>query len=181
MALRNPRLSEGDDLLPFMVSIWIHRAAHYPSMRTFMTHEEAEKYARDMSNYYGVAAFLTQQSEDDPQEYDLVETYTPQEKSKRNPGRVRNPNRYRLQFWTGPAFVDQIAQAAVAAGYDVEQGTENIYLEAEGSDSQAAAHNFLVDLQRVHGTDYGLKLRSASHAMNPSKRSSVLARMRNPY
>lgn len=88
----NPRLSERDDLLPFLVEVTIHRAAHGPSLRTFATHAEAEAWARHASNYYGTAAFLHVQSPDDPQEYDIAETYTPDPKVKSwrtNPARAR--------------------------------------------------------------------------------------------
>lgn len=85
-------------------------------------------------------------------------------------GRRGNPNRHRVRFWIGPSYVKKIAAKARAAGYDPEVGTEHIYVESEGSDKGAAAHNFLVDMQRTHGTDFGLRARNgkASKASNPS-------------
>lgn len=63
-----------------------------------------------------------------------------------------------LRAWTGPCLVGQIAEKARDAGLAVTcEGTEHVYVRADGSDEGAAAWNVLVDLVRKHGTDFGLR------------------------
>lgn len=64
---------------------------------------------------------------------------------------------YRLKFWTGPTLVEQIATRFREAGVTVTcEGTEHVYVNGDGSDGFAAEWNVLVDLQRKHGTSFGL-------------------------
>ncbi len=78
------------------------------------------------------------------------------------------PNSYLLFVYTGPGLVRPVADVCRAAGlYVTIEGTDGIYLVAEGSDASAAAHNVLVDLQRAHGKDFGLRPRSI-RAARPS-------------
>jgi hypothetical protein len=63
-----------------------------------------------------------------------------------------------LRVWTGPCLVRQLADKARDAGVTVTcEGTEHVYVRADGSDGDAAAWNVLVDLVRKHGTDFGLR------------------------
>jgi hypothetical protein len=94
--------------------------------------------------------------------------------------RSKNPNRYRIRFWTGPTLVDKLKVAAEEAGYTVEGGTEDIYVVSEGSSADAAAHNFLVDLRKTHGTDFGLRMRSSKLVENPRKKPHPGSRKANP-
>lgn len=66
--------------------------------------------------------------------------------------------RFLLRAWTGPCLVGQIADKLVEAGVEVTyRGTEQVLVEADGTDGGAAAWNVLVDLVRRHGTDFGLR------------------------
>lgn len=66
--------------------------------------------------------------------------------------------RFLLRAWTGPCLVGQIADKARDAGVTVTcEGTEHVYVEADGTEGDAAAWNVLVDLVRKHGTDFGLR------------------------
>ncbi len=61
-------------------------------------------------------------------------------------------NRYRLRLWTGPSMVTWIAKRlAVIEGTDVVEGTEHVYVTAEGSDPSAALHNLFTDWLRTYG------------------------------
>lgn len=94
----------------------------------------------------------------------------------------RNPNVHRLRLWTGPIGVKEIATSARRAGYHVTEGTEHIYVESEGSDRAAAHHNFLVDLKKSAGTDYGLRVRNAKKKASkkkPAKRAKVAKKRAN--
>jgi len=65
-----------------------------------------------------------------------------------------------LRIWTGPLSVREIAKKLRDAGVHVScEGTEFIYVTAEGADVAGAAHNVLVDLLRAHGSDLGLRPR----------------------
>jgi len=65
-----------------------------------------------------------------------------------------------LQAWTGPCFVNEIADRLASAGVHVAcVGTERVYITAEGQTAEGAAHDVLVDLIRMHGTDFGLHFR----------------------
>lgn len=67
---------------------------------------------------------------------------------------------YSLRVWTGPTLVQQLADKLREAGIHVAcQGTENLYLTAEGEGVGGAAHNVLAALMLKHGTDFGLRPR----------------------
>ena len=72
---------------------------------------------------------------------------------------VKTASRYRLRYWTGPVAVKQIAAAVEKAGYKVTEGTEDIYVDSEGSDAIDASENFLDDLRKHTGKTFGLKMR----------------------
>ncbi len=66
----------------------------------------------------------------------------------------------RLRIWTGPSLVSELAGKLRDAGVTVTvEGTEHVYVEAEGSDDSAASWNILVALFNTHGRDYGLRPR----------------------
>lgn len=64
----------------------------------------------------------------------------------------------RLKFWTGPAAVKELAEKFRQAKFTVViEGTEHVYIDAPGSTPEGARWDTLVDLERTHGTDFGLK------------------------
>jgi hypothetical protein len=65
---------------------------------------------------------------------------------------------YRIQVWTGPALVKQLAEKMRQAELDVVcEGTEHVYLDQAGSDAAGAVWNVLAALCRMHATDFGLR------------------------
>lgn len=64
---------------------------------------------------------------------------------------------YKLSFFTGPTLVHEIAKKMREAGIRVTcEGTETVWVEAEGHDSLYARLGVASDLRRKHGTDFGL-------------------------
>lgn len=69
--------------------------------------------------------------------------------------------KFKLRAWTGPSSVTEIAAELRRAGVTVEcEGTEHVYVVAEGSHAEGAAWDVFVDLNRVCGRDFGLRFRS---------------------
>lgn len=65
--------------------------------------------------------------------------------------------RFRVKIWTGPTTVQEIASRMREAGIaDVSAGTEHVYAMVEATERGAAVHNLCVDLERKHGTSYGI-------------------------
>lgn len=65
---------------------------------------------------------------------------------------------HRTKYWVGPTLVNELAERFEAAGLKVVcRGTEHIYIDAEGHTPEGARHDALVDLERHHGTSFGLR------------------------
>ena len=72
--------------------------------------------------------------------------------------------KFKISIWTGPTIVREIAAKIREAGVTVTvEGTETVYAVADGQTAEGAAWNVLVDLRRVHGTDFGLRPRPVSY------------------
>lgn len=66
--------------------------------------------------------------------------------------------RFLFSCQTGPTLVKDVAAKMRGAGLSVAcEGTEHVHVESEGTDALRAGWNLLVDLQRTHGTDLGLR------------------------
>lgn len=66
-----------------------------------------------------------------------------------------------FQCWTGPTLVKQIAEKMRDAGLTVTcEGTESVYVVAEGETQDGASWNVLAALCSKHGVDFGLKPRA---------------------
>lgn len=64
--------------------------------------------------------------------------------------------RYRVKFIVGPCLVKQLAQKFREAGFFLTEGTETLYLPAQGQDFTEAVGSILDTLKRKHGTTFGL-------------------------
>lgn len=64
----------------------------------------------------------------------------------------------KVDFWTGPTLVSELAEKVREAGLELLlEGTERIYLAVEGTTPEAAKWNALAQLEKTHGTSFGLR------------------------
>lgn len=68
------------------------------------------------------------------------------------------PTRFRLRFWTGAAHARRVGMEVHRAGFSVVTEARGIRVVARGEDVAAAAENFLAELRRLAGTDFGMRL-----------------------
>jgi hypothetical protein len=66
---------------------------------------------------------------------------------------------HKVQFFTGPVAVKELAGKAREAGLEVEEGTESLYIVSEGDCLSQAAYRVLKALESVHKTTFGLLAR----------------------
>ena len=67
---------------------------------------------------------------------------------------------FRIRAWTGPCYVEEIAQVCRNAGLaPVLEGTEHVYATEEGSHGDAACWNANTRLRATYGKDFGLTWR----------------------
>ena len=65
---------------------------------------------------------------------------------------------FTVRWFTGPTMVTEIAAKMRAAGLEVTcEGTEHVFTACPGWSRESAAWDALVDVQRKHGTDFGLR------------------------
>lgn len=70
---------------------------------------------------------------------------------------------FALRVFAGPCGVKDVAETLRQAGLDVScEGTEHVFLNAEGSTPEGAAWNASVDVFRFHGRDFGLHFKPLS-------------------